>query len=202
MRAAIVRYYVERLRRFGATPLGVDWNSLESQALRFSRLLTLVDGAAKTTLIDYGCGYGALADQPRVRETAVSYQGFDISDEMVRAARASHAGDPWCVFTSNASALRRADYVVASGVFNVKLDHPIEEWRDYVIDILNDLDALSDRGFGFNMLSTYSDPEKRRDDLYYADPLELFDICKRRFSPRVALLHDYPLYEFTLVVRK
>jgi hypothetical protein len=52
------------------------------------------------------------------------------------------------------------------------------------------------------MLSTYSDPEKRRDDLFYADPLDMFDWCKRRFSPRVSLLHDYPLFEFTMIVRK
>ena len=52
------------------------------------------------------------------------------------------------------------------------------------------------------MLSTYSDPDRRRDDLYYADPREMFDICSRRFSPRVSLLHDYPLYEFTIIVRK
>ena len=30
----------------------------------------------------------------------------------------------------------------------------------------------------------------------------MFDLCKRRYSPRVALLHDYPLYEFTVLVRK
>jgi hypothetical protein len=51
-------------------------------------------------------------------------------------------------------------------------------------------------------LSTRSEPEKRRADLYYADPLETFELCARQFSPRVALLHDYPLYEFTMIVRK
>ena len=30
----------------------------------------------------------------------------------------------------------------------------------------------------------------------------MFDLCKRRFSTRVALLHDYPLFEFTVIVRK
>jgi hypothetical protein len=40
-----------------------------------------------------------------------------------------------------------------------------------------------------------------RDDLFYADPLALFEHCRTRFSRRVALLHDYPLYEFTLLVR-
>ena len=41
-----------------------------------------------------------------------------------------------------------------------------------------------------------------RPDLYYADPCELFDRCKRRYSRNVALLHDYDLYEFTILVRK
>jgi hypothetical protein len=41
-----------------------------------------------------------------------------------------------------------------------------------------------------------------RADLYYADPAQVFDYCKRRFSPNVALLHDYGLYEFTILVRK
>jgi len=41
-----------------------------------------------------------------------------------------------------------------------------------------------------------------RPDLYYADPLFLFDFCKQNFSKNVALLHDYRLYDFTLIVRK
>jgi len=30
----------------------------------------------------------------------------------------------------------------------------------------------------------------------------LFDYCKRTYSRDVALLHDYGLYEFTILVRK
>jgi hypothetical protein len=41
-----------------------------------------------------------------------------------------------------------------------------------------------------------------RPDLYYADPLFLFDYCKTKFSTLVSLIHDYPLYEFTILVRK
>jgi hypothetical protein len=51
-------------------------------------------------------------------------------------------------------------------------------------------------------LTSYSDPDKRRPDLYYADPLALFDHCKRTYSRFVSLIHDYPLYEFTLLVRR
>jgi hypothetical protein len=41
-----------------------------------------------------------------------------------------------------------------------------------------------------------------RPDLFYADPAEVFEYCRKRYSRSVALLHDYPLYEFCILVRK
>jgi SAM-dependent methyltransferase len=197
----VARYYTDKLRAFGATPQGVDWNSADSQALRFSRLMQVLDGD-EVSINDYGCGYGALADYVGGTRRQFTYRGFDISGQMIDAARARHATNPCCSFTSDVAQLTPADYAVASGIFNVKLDHAVDTWREYVLQTLATLESLSTRGFAFNMLSTYSDPEKRRGDLFYADPLQTFDVCKRRFSPRVSLLHDYPLYEFTIIVRK
>ena len=199
------QYYADRLERFGPTPRGVDWNSAESQELRFSRLLELatqVDGTLSPSILDVGCGYGALLDYLRGRSLQLDYRGFDISEPMIATARARHAGVDGAVFTSDARTLQPATYAVASGIFNVKLSYTLEEWREYVLDTLAALDGWSTAGFAFNMLSTHSDPDLRRDDLFYADPRELFDLCTRRFSPRVALLHDYPLFEFTVIVRK
>jgi SAM-dependent methyltransferase len=197
----VAHYYGEKLRQFGPTPQGVDWNSDESQRLRFTRLLQVLDGDGEVSLNDYGCGYGALADLLVSEGRRVTYCGFDISESMVAAARQRHDA-PWCSFTTDHRELQPADYTVASGIFNVRLTHGVDAWRDYVIQTIEHFDGLSVRGFAFNMLSMYSDPEKRRADLFYGDPLEMFDLCKRRFSPRVALFHDYPLYEFTMIVRK
>jgi SAM-dependent methyltransferase len=205
IRETVERYYAERLQRFGPTPRGVDWNSSESQALRFERLLVLLDEAvadAEISINDFGCGYGALLEVVRSRAGSAWYRGFDISSEMIEAAVALHAGDERSMFTSDLSALPLADYTFASGVFNVKLQHAVDEWQAYVMDTLSTINALSRRGFAFNMLSTYSDPARRRADLFYMNPLPLFDLCKQRFSARVALLHDYPLFEFTILVRK
>ena len=181
----------------------MDWNSAASQVLRFDRLLQIVEAPpAEASLLDVGCGYGALLDTMRERGLAFHYRGFDLSTGMVAAAEARHGSDGHCAFTTDPEALRPATYAVASGIFNVKLHHGEAEWRDYVLAMLASLDAASERGFAFNMLSTYSDLDRRRDTLYYADPNEMFDLCKRRYSARVALLHDYPLYEFTVLVRK
>jgi SAM-dependent methyltransferase len=195
------RYYDAALRAHGASPRGVDWNSAESQALRFQQLVTVLAGDPGATVLDYGCGYGALAVHLRARGHQGAYQGFDVSDAMIAAARTATAGVERCSLTSDRSALTTADFTLASGIFNVRSDASDTDWYGYLLRTLHDMRGLSRHGFAFNALTTYSDPPKRRADLYYADPLALFDYCQRTFSRRVALLHDYPLYEFTLAVR-
>jgi SAM-dependent methyltransferase len=200
LRRAVTSYYEGRLREHGTTAQGVDWNSGASQVLRFERLLTLVAGQRDFSLLDWGCGYGALLDHLRERELACRYTGFDLSHEMVARARERHAAAG--AFTTDELALAPHDYVVASGIFNVKLEAPEAEWMEYVAGVMDEMHSRARRGFAFNMLTAYSDPEKRKAALYYADPRAVFDYCHRRFSPRVALLHDYPLFEFTVLVRK
>jgi SAM-dependent methyltransferase len=204
--ATVGRYYTDRLRQFGATPRGVDWNSADSQALRFSRLLELLpvssDADPPTSLIDYGCGYGALADYLRERGRALNYRGFDVCADMIAAAEARHASASGRSYTADFHTLHPADFVVASGIFNVKLDHPVDAWRAYVWDTIATLNRFSRRGFAFNMLSMCSDADKRRDDLFYMDPGEALNGCLQRFPRQVTLLHDYPLYEFTITVKK
>ena len=199
---AVERYYTDKLRLHGITHAGVDWNSSESQLLRFDQLLRLVPSDESSSLIDYGCGYGALLDYLRRRRRSADYQGYDISTAMIQTAQETHAGESDCEFVSSEAALHRADYAVASGIFNVKLEIGIEEWQQHVLLTLARLNEVSTRGFAFNALTAYSDPDKRRSTLYYADPCYYFDYARRTFSRNVALLHDYGLYEFTLLVRK
>lgn len=193
------QYYDGRLAEHGATARGVDWNSEESQHLRFRELTRLLDDA-DAGVLDYGCGYGALRAYLREHGHRGRYVGFDISERMIESARAG-AADPAARFESSRDALQPVDYTLASGIFNVKQHASDEDWHRYVIETIGDLAAVSTRGFAFNALSRYSDIERRRPDLYYADPLELFDHCKRHLSRFVSLLHDTPLYEFTILVR-
>ena len=150
------------------------------------------------SLNDYGCGYGALVGLLEARGLLVDYRGFDLSESMLEHARREHEE---VTFVANVEELPSADYTVASGIFNVKLDVPVDDWREYVLGTLETIARLSDKGFAFNMLTSYSDADRMRNDLYYGDPRFFFDLCKREYSRHVALLHDYGLYEFTMIVR-
>lgn len=198
----VEHYYGEKIQAHGATACGVDWNSPESQWLRFAQLLKLCDRNAPFSINDFGCGYGALADYLRDEAYAFQYCGFDISPQMIATAIELHAAMNQVTFVGEERDLTEADYTVASGIFNVKLRTPAVEWERYMLHTLEKINGLSKTGFAFNVLTKYSDPEFRRPDLYYADPLFVFDHCKREFSRFVSLIHDYPLYEFTILVRK
>jgi SAM-dependent methyltransferase len=198
----VEHYYTGKLHAHGATSQGVDWKSPESQWLRFEQLLKVCDTGQKFSINDYGCGYGALVDYMTSRALQFNYHGLDLSSAMIENAREVHRDKPECDFQSAKESLAPADYSVASGIFNVKFDVERAEWEGYVLETLHTLAGLSTKGFAFNVLTSYSDPERMRADLYYADPCFFFDYCKRNFSRNVALLHDYELYEWTMVVRK
>lgn len=194
-------YFERRLHEHGASPRGSDWNSEASQHVRFEQLLKVAESRS-FSILDYGCGYGALADYLAAKGFDADYYGYDILESAIETARQVHEGRPRRAFLTDSTQLPVCDYTVASGIFNVRGEQSFEGWTDYVISVLHELDRLSRRGFASNFLTKYSDAEKMRPDLYYADPLFLFDYCKRHFSKNVALLHDYRLYDFTLLVRK
>jgi SAM-dependent methyltransferase len=195
-------YYSASLLKHGTSAKGVDWNTEASQILRFKQLIRVIEAGTRFSITDVGCGYGAFYPFLKTAFNDFHYAGYDISDSMIEAAQKLHPRDENCEWTQDPSALRKSDYAVASGIFNVRLHYPDDVWQDYVLDSLSFLDRMSTKGFSFNMLTSFSDPAYRRADLYYADPIYYFRFCKEHFSRFVTLYHDYPLYEFTISVKK
>ena len=194
-------YFDKRIQEHGASPRGSDWNSETSQNTRFDQLLKVVE-MQSFSLLDYGCGYGALADYLDAKGFDVNYCGYDILESAIETACKAHLDKPRRLFFADKSQLPICDYTVASGIFNFRGEQSFDSWTEYVLGVLSEFNQLSLHGFSSNFLTKYSDSDKMRPDLYYADPMFLFDYCKRNFSKNVALLHDYRLYDFTILVRK
>ncbi len=197
----VQKFFDNKVQEFGASHEAVDYNSKESQEIRFIQLLKIIDTEKSFSIIDYGCGYGEMAHYMQNLNLIFEYQGFDISEAMIKQATGYTPSSAEWKFTTNLSEVRPADYSIAGSIFNMKLAAEKNSWEKLILETLNNMANLSQKGFSFNMLTSYSDPELMRDDLYYGDPLYFFDYCKRNFSHNVALLHDYKLYDFTILVR-
>lgn len=196
---AVREYYSGRLSQFGPTAKGVDWNSVESQELRFRELLRGDFLSSCTSLLDYGCGYGALLNYVRRDGWLGKYLGYDVAPDMIAGASSMHGADG--EFTIDLPS-ESFDCTLASGLFNVRLEFADDLWQQHINAVLDEMWGCTGSVMVFNMLTSHSDADKRRANLYYAEPGRYLELCLHRYSRRVRLHHGYGLYEFTIQVEK
>lgn len=198
-------YYNQNLKQHGSSAKGVGWKSTEAQTVRFNQLVKIIQLKTGFTLNDLGCGVADLYAYLQAQGFQdFHYVGYDMLETMITQAKALYPEVTNATFQeiTHASQLQPADFTVASGIFNLKYNIPEHEWLAFILETIHLMDQQSAKGFAFNLLTKYSDKEYMQDHLYYADPLFLFDFCKRNYSRNVALLHDYTEYDFTILVRK
>lgn len=199
----VADYYSGRLRRWGPTPLGVDWPNRLNQELRFVQLLKLCDFGAPCSLNDVGCGYGALLGHlwRRHRAARIDYMGTDVSARMVAAARRRWRHRGWARFEQAADCVRSAEYSLASGIFNVKLTCPLPQWEAAVQQSLTDMNRHSHRGLAINFVlparpGSTSPPE------LYRPPVERWKPwLEQALGLQVTVIEGYGLPEYTLIAR-
>ena len=201
--ASIGEYYDQKFAAHGTTPHGSDWNGEESQLARFDALLDMIDEDKESfiTINELGCGYGAMFGPISNRFLNFHYHGYELSPVIANAARNFISQENATIHDSE-TITEIADYSFASGLFNVKLDSVIEVWEDYVFSMMDEMFRKSKRAFAFNMLTSFSDVEFRKDYLYYGNPSRILDWCLSRYSRRVILKHDYERHEFVVLVKK
>jgi SAM-dependent methyltransferase len=197
----VERYYTQKLRRYGPSPLGVDWSCMPTQALRFRKLLTLCDFESPFSLNDIGCGYGALLDYLALYhpQTRVDYLGIDLSPAMVRSAKKRWTGET-IRFHQGVESPRSAEYSIASGIFNVMLDQPIALWEQLIETTLAHLRRTSRKGFAVNFVHLPASGERARTGLYCTRPARWSEFCETRLSSHVRVIDNYGMGEFTLLI--
>ena len=125
----IIDYYSKKFKQFGATAQGVDWNGEQSQRLRFETLWGASGFTASepVRILDYGCGYGGLADYLSSLDFKGEYLGFDIVESYIQYAQEKYLPSGKFAFTSNLDVKKNFDVCFASGVFNVQVGTR-DEW--------------------------------------------------------------------------
>ncbi|MFO0845714.1 MAG: class I SAM-dependent methyltransferase [Gemmataceae bacterium] len=195
--AEVAAFYHARLVAPGPAAREAACASPEARALRLEMLCRVGDLAG--IVGDYGCGAGTLLPLLRARGFSGEYRGYDMVPSVIIAARSRHAADAQARFSSDESVLTGVDYVLANGIFNVKLATPTPDWEASIRVTLDRLASLARRGFAFNLLSVTG---QRRPDLYHAEPRRFLDFCQRRYSREATLVAGYGLDEFTILVRR
>ena len=199
----ISNLYSGNLSEHGDHSKAVGWPTPDSQELRFEKLTQVIpETDSPFSVNDYGCGYGAHLEYLLQKKYSVSgYNGYDLSEEMLSKSKErlkDFKGDLKLINSSKIST--PADFTFVSGTFNVRFESTYDDWRKFIEETLHMINDTSNLGFSFNLLSKYVDWEEPH--LFYGDPCYWLDYCKKNFSKQVSLIHDYPLFEWTILVKK
>ncbi len=194
------RYYNSTFQQHGPTARGVDWPSGEGQGARFRALDRLWWNSQDLSMCDFGCGYGAYASHLRTVGYRGPYVGIDLSEQMISHAQQQLADMPGLSFQVGDAPVC-ADFVVASGVFNVVACGPRETWADHVWRMVGQMCSQAVAGVAFNMLLETSVPYRDRADLFWAKPEAVCDrLGDLGLKPQVVT--GYGLHEATYIARR
>jgi len=158
---------------------------------------------APALIVDVGCGTGRLLDEIKAAgRTDLRYRGVDLSEQMLKAARAKHPGAEFVQGDTldGADVWADADYAVFGGLFTCRLGMTEREATDFMLRMTRLALSRCRRGIAFNVMSDHVD--WRRDDLFHVPFDRMAEILHSNLTRNYMFRADYGLYEYTTYVYK
>ncbi|MEM1507735.1 MAG: class I SAM-dependent methyltransferase [Candidatus Bathyarchaeia archaeon] len=185
------------------SPEAVHWVGKNKTWLRF-RILVKIDDLSGKKILDFGCGNALLLDFLEENSVKCDYYGWDISEKMIYVARSRHPEANFKVVNVLKDDLKQYeeffDYIIVSGVFNLKTVSDKEFHKKWIQAILSRLWSLCREGIAVNFMTEYVDYEDK--ELYYCPISEITSFCVKNLSRWFEIIHDYQLWEFTMYIYK
>lgn len=197
-------HYTKTFLEYGATSRGVDWGEKEWAAnLRQLKMLEIVniEKNGRETILDVGCGYGALADVIKIANLNLEYTGIDIVQEMIDEAKKRHNDFKFKVSDIFDIQEEKYDYVVCNGILTQKLDCSTLAMNKFAQNLIKKMFDICKNGVVFNTMSSYVNFQK--ENLYYRNPSEMMAWCMSELTQHIKIDCAYKLqYEYTVYLFK
>lgn len=198
------RAYKDRLAAIGPTPKGVFWRNESMQIARFDALLDVVASVTPVvnpTLVDVGCGYGAMLDfvQKTPRYQNFHYIGIDINRAMINSCKQKFPDQKHLFFVGkHPSSL--VDFCVFSGTFNLCQTTNVPLWNEYIFTNLQQCWQRSRYGIVLNLLC--GPKTKIANQIFYAERQRFITAASRIFGPTHARSTPHVADDVTFFIAK
>lgn len=189
----LAQHYIPLLNEHGNSFRSLNWGSEKSQRHRFEILLApFLDRMSEFSLLDVGCGLAHLYSHIKKEGLNIDYSGIDAVSEMIDSAKQQHPEIAPQLSVSSVLDIetKNFDVVVASGIFYVACS------KERMLEEIDKLFSICTIGLAFNSLSSWSNEKEQNE--FYADPISILDHCRKNFSTRCILRHDYMPHDFTI----
>lgn len=208
-----IDYFEDLLAKHGENHLALDWNSRESQKLRYKILNEIFiygKKASNISVLDIGCGFGDLFGflkaEGFLKRNKINYTGYDISAKLLSVAKKKYSEARFELKDIlEERHLSKFDYAFCSGIFNIRT-HDAQAHFEFVKSMLLRIYDMVNCGVAVNFLSEGALPISDPDDLnsgryHYFRPEEILNFC-RFICGRYVLRHDYHPGDFSIFLLK
>jgi len=194
-----IEAYEAAFRQHGVSPASVMWPK-GRQPLRFASLTRFFDPSGGFSVLDYGCGLADLKPYLDERFSGVRYCGADITSSFVTSDRARYPDASFRLVKGAQDIADDYDYVVMSGVFNLRYDCSTDEHRAIVQDSLRHLFMHAQRVLAVDFMT--DDVDYQAANSYHQNVDEIYQFARRELGRRVVVDHSYLPYEYSLTIFK
>ena len=200
----ISNIYNRRFEKYYNTPKGVFWNSKLSQDLRLNIILDKIISKLnnkKLSIADVGCGYGRLYEiiKERKLDHIIEYNGFDINQKLINFCKNKKEFRN-VKFTVSFFPLKKTDYVIISGTYNLSPTSNMNLWENYIIENLKSNWKMVEKGMIFNCL--IKERRKIHKKLYYTELSWIKKICEENFCNPEFIKHNLLKEDITVLLKK
>jgi ubiquinone/menaquinone biosynthesis C-methylase UbiE len=190
----IIDRYNKRIQQYGNNINALASGTEERRNLRF-QILTEIGIGESDSVLDLGCGYGDYYGYLKKHFDNFGYTGIDINPNLIEFARERYKNVDFKVMDIQNESPGESDFIVSTSCFNLKLSDTSN--YDFIEDIMKSCFRTAKKGVAIDFLTSYVDFKGNEEEAFYYEPEKVFRIAKS-ISKRVALRHDYPLFEFCI----
>lgn len=196
----IITLYNERLDKLGNIPTSAGWKNLETQYLRFAELTDSLEINNICSILDLGCGYGALIDYFKTRELKIreeNYCGIDFSKKMINAAKVKYPNAKFIYSDFFNVNIEKYDYILCSGALNIKTNNNniYSNLEKFIAAFL----PKANRALSFNLIHDIVDYKDKNLNYYNLQKVVQIVTSYSRFFH---IKNSYKLYETSVTIFK
>ena len=206
-------FYNDNFSEHGFDVRALHWESEAGQYLRFlaaCKITAFYFPIKNFSLLDFGCGLGHLYEflekSKFIKATGLDYTGVDINGTFIEEAKKKMPGIKFEV-SSDSLYHKKYDFVVMSGLYNVKFDTDFDIEARYMDDI-RQLFGITKQGLAVNFNSEEAlkmlGPEKAeayKDKFYFHDKDKVLKNLEQ-ISDNIKIADDYMEQDFTYYLLK
>ena len=190
---ALEKTYTKTCKTYPNSHKALGWASQEAQEKRFE-ILAQIAPLENQTILDVGCGQGHFLHWLTQHQINTHYIGIDLSLAMVQYTKATYP-HATVIKTNLFNFNQPVDYIIASGVFNNKVDNHLT----YLTLALQHLTKIAKKGVAFNLLSNKTPPNDQDHHAFtYFSPEALQIHLKNTLPHKVTLKEHYLPNDFTV----